>query len=65
MSKAVRKVERTNAPPGFIRFERHKPIDAAAAKLRKRAMAERLKGSGRKLADANSKTPTPANGETE
>lgn len=59
MSKAVRKVERTNAPPGFLRFERHKPTDAAAAKLRKRAMAEHMTSSGRSLADATPQT-TPA-----
>jgi hypothetical protein len=54
--KAFRKVEKTKAPPGCMRFERHTASDAAAAKLRKRAMAERLKGSGSQLADATPKS---------
>lgn len=56
MGKMFRKVDRTKPPPNSMRFERHTASDAAAAKLSKRAMAERLKGSGSQLADANTKS---------
>lgn len=56
MGKMFRKVDRTKAPPNSMRFERHAQSDAVAVKLRKRAIAERLKGSGSQLADANPKS---------
>lgn len=55
MGKMFRKVDRTKSPPNCVRFERHMASDASAAKLRKRAIAERLKGSGSQLADATKK----------
>lgn len=55
MSKASFKCYPTRLAPNAERFTQKSPVDAAAAKLRKRAIAERLKGSGSHLADATKK----------
>lgn len=59
MSKAFRKVEKTMSPPNCMRFERQAVPEASAAKPRKRAIAKRLNGSGRNLADATSNPKDP------
>lgn len=63
MSKATFKCYMTRPGPQLKRFQNRSPKDTTAAAIRLRTMAERLKGSGRNLADANNKSPTPANGE--
>lgn len=59
MSKAIRKTEKTMAPPNCTQFERWMPADSEAAKQRLRAIAGRLQGSGRALADAPKKETSP------
>lgn len=56
MSKAAFRCYPTRLAPNAEHFRQKAPGDVAAAKLRKRAIAERLKGSGSQLADATPKS---------
>lgn len=59
MSKAKFRCYPTRLAPNAERFTQKAPGDAAAAKRRLRDMAERLKGTGRNLADATKKELLP------
>lgn len=56
MSKVKFRLYPTQMAPNAKRFTQEAPADAPAAKLRKRAIAERLKGSGSHLADDTPKS---------